>query len=129
VSRIYDAMKRGAALEASRRSLVAAGPQGAPLVDRVGEGYQRVLHAIQSRQGAKPGGAILIVSAPPGDAQAETREEEGESGSRAEDVGAYQHGTLAPAVDQQATHHAEEGGRNYVREDEKAALRAGAGDV
>ena len=67
MSRIYDAMKRGAALEASRRSLAAAGPQGAPLVDRVAEGYQRVLHAIQGRQGAKPGGAILIVSAAHGE--------------------------------------------------------------
>jgi capsular exopolysaccharide synthesis family protein len=67
VSRIYDAMKRGAALEASRRSLVMAGPQGAPLVDRVAEGYQRVLHAIQSRQDAKPKSAILIVSAAHGE--------------------------------------------------------------
>jgi len=67
VSRIYDAMKRGAALETSRRSLAAAGPQGAPLVDRVAESYQRVLHAIQGRQGAKPGGAILIVSAAHGE--------------------------------------------------------------
>ncbi len=63
VSRIYDAMKRGAAIDASRRALVAAGSEGAPRVDRVAEGYQRVLHAIQSRLGAKPGGAILIVSA------------------------------------------------------------------
>jgi capsular exopolysaccharide synthesis family protein len=67
VSRIYDAMKRGAALEASRRSLVAAGSGGAPLIDRGVESYQRVLHAIQSRQGAKPGGAILFVSAAHGE--------------------------------------------------------------
>jgi capsular exopolysaccharide synthesis family protein len=63
VSRIYDAMKRGAALEASRRSLAVAGPEGAPLVDRVAEGYQQVLHAIQSRLSAKPGCSMLIVSA------------------------------------------------------------------
>lgn len=67
MSRIYDAMKRGATLEASRRSLVTAGPAGTPLVDRVAEGYQQVLHAIQSRQGAKCGGAILIVSAAHGE--------------------------------------------------------------
>jgi len=67
VSRIYDAMKRGATLEASRRSLVAAGSGGAPLVDRVAESYQRVLQAIQSRRGAKRGGAILIVSAAHGE--------------------------------------------------------------
>ena len=67
MSRIYDAMKRGAALQASRRSLVAVGPKGAPLVDRVAESYQRVLHAIQSRQGTKPGSAILIVSAAHGE--------------------------------------------------------------
>ena len=67
MSRIYDAMKRGAALEASRRSLVTAGPEGAPLVDRLAESYQRVLHAIQSRQGAKPRNAILIVSATHGE--------------------------------------------------------------
>jgi capsular exopolysaccharide synthesis family protein len=67
VSRIYDAMRRGAALAASRRSLAPTGPDGAPLVDRVAEGYQRVLHAIQSRQGVKPGSAILIVSAAHGE--------------------------------------------------------------
>jgi len=67
VSRIYDAMKRGAALEASRHALVAAGVKGAPLVDRVAESYQRVLHAIQSRQGAKPGYSILVVSAAHGE--------------------------------------------------------------
>ena len=67
MSRIYDAMKRGAALEASRRALVAAGLKGAPLVDRVAESYQQVLHAIQSRQGAKPGCSILVVSAAHGE--------------------------------------------------------------
>jgi capsular exopolysaccharide synthesis family protein len=67
VSRIYDAMKRGAALEASRRSLVEAGPKGTPLVDRVAESYQRVLHGIQSRQGVRAGCAILLVSATHGE--------------------------------------------------------------
>jgi capsular exopolysaccharide synthesis family protein len=67
VSRIYDAMRRGAAIEAARRSLAPSGPDGAPLVDRVAEGYQRVLHAIQSRQGTKTGCAILIVSATHGE--------------------------------------------------------------
>jgi capsular exopolysaccharide synthesis family protein len=63
VSRIYDAMKRGAALDASRRLLVPAGPQGTPLVDRVVEGYQQVLQAIQSRQGTTETRVILVVSA------------------------------------------------------------------
>jgi capsular exopolysaccharide synthesis family protein len=67
VSRIYDAMRRGAALEASRQSLVTAGPKGTPQVNRVAESYQRVLHAIQSRQGTKPGSAILFVSAAHGE--------------------------------------------------------------
>lgn len=67
MSRIYDAMRRGAALEASRQALVTAGPKGTPLVDRVAESYQRVLHAIQSRQGVKPGSAILFVSAAHGE--------------------------------------------------------------
>jgi len=67
VSRIYDAMRRGAALEAAQRALVAAGPGKTPLVDRVAESYQRVIHAIQSRQGAKHGGAILFVSATHGE--------------------------------------------------------------
>jgi capsular exopolysaccharide synthesis family protein len=67
VSRIYDAMRRGAALEASRLSLVAAGPQGTPLVDHVAQGHQRILHAIQSHLGAKPGRAILFVSAAHGE--------------------------------------------------------------
>jgi capsular exopolysaccharide synthesis family protein len=63
VSRIYDAMKRGASLEASQRSLVTAGRKTAPLVDRVAESYQRVLHAIQSSRGADSGATILFVSA------------------------------------------------------------------
>jgi capsular exopolysaccharide synthesis family protein len=36
-------------------------------VDRVAEGHQRILHAIQSRVGAKPGRAILFVSATHGE--------------------------------------------------------------
>jgi succinoglycan biosynthesis transport protein ExoP len=63
VSRIYDAMKRGAALEASRRLLVRAGPDGTPLLDRVAEGYEKILHAIQARQGTTATRAILVVSA------------------------------------------------------------------
>jgi capsular exopolysaccharide synthesis family protein len=63
VSRIYDAMRRGEAIEASRRALVMTVPRGTPLVDRAAEGYQRILHAIQGHQGASQGRAILIVSA------------------------------------------------------------------
>jgi capsular exopolysaccharide synthesis family protein len=37
------------------------------VVDRVAEGYQRVLHAIQTRQVAKTGSAILFVSAAHGE--------------------------------------------------------------
>lgn len=63
MSRIYDAMKRGVALEAAQRSLVTAGKRGAPLVDRAAESYQRVLHAIQSRRETAAGASILFVSA------------------------------------------------------------------
>jgi capsular exopolysaccharide synthesis family protein len=63
VSRIYDAMKRGALAEASSRTLVApSGDHGQP-VDPVAEGFQRILQAIQSGQGSKGGGVILVVSA------------------------------------------------------------------
>lgn len=69
MSRIYEAMKRGASLEAARRSPITAGPKGPPLVDRVAEGYQRVLHAIQSRQAATAmkGSVILFVSSAHGE--------------------------------------------------------------
>jgi len=63
VSRIYDAMRRGAALEAARTSPRAQGANGAAVVDPVAEGYQRVLQRIQARPEAGPPGVILVVSA------------------------------------------------------------------
>ena len=67
MSRIYDAMRRGAALEAAWRKLTTAGPGDAPRLDVVAEGYQRVLHRIQSLQAGKGPSAILIVSATHGE--------------------------------------------------------------
>jgi len=63
VSRIYDAMKRGAAQEASRRSFLTAGPNRSAEVDPVAEGYQRVVQAIQSRLGSTPPHVLLVASA------------------------------------------------------------------
>ena len=63
MSRIYDAMRRGALAEASRRTLVARAGDEMQRVDPVAEGFQHVLQAIQGRQGSKGGGVILVVSA------------------------------------------------------------------
>ena len=70
MSRIYEAMQRGALAEASHRSHIALAADGAQSVDAVAQGYQRVLQAIQGLQGlhgSKRGGVILVVSAVAGE--------------------------------------------------------------
>lgn len=67
MSRIYEALKRGEALEASRRSLLPVASHGAASVDLVAEGYQRVLHTAQARCGAESRGTLLFVSATHGE--------------------------------------------------------------
>lgn len=69
MSRIYDAMKRGARAETSGRTRLGAPDDNGdgPRVDAVAEGFQRILQAIQSQQGAKAGGVILVVSATHGE--------------------------------------------------------------
>lgn len=63
MSRIYDALQRGASLEASRRGFVAPGSNGGPPVDPVEEGYQRIAQGIQGQPGWQRKGAVLIASA------------------------------------------------------------------
>jgi capsular exopolysaccharide synthesis family protein len=63
VSRIYDALQRGATLEASRRTFISAGSNGGPPVDPVAEGFQRIAQAIQGQNGAKGGRVVLVLSA------------------------------------------------------------------
>ena len=63
MSRIYDAMRRGALADASHRTLVFSASDEARPADPVAEGFERVLKAIQGRQGSKTGGVILVVSA------------------------------------------------------------------
>jgi protein-tyrosine kinase len=64
VSRIYDALQRGASLEASRRGFVATGgSNGGPPVDLLEEGYQRVAQGIQGQPGWERKGVVLVVSA------------------------------------------------------------------
>jgi hypothetical protein len=43
VSRIYDVLQRGASLEVSRRTFIAAGSNGGPSVDSVEEGFRRIV--------------------------------------------------------------------------------------
>ena len=63
MSRIYDALQRGASLEASRRGFVATGSNGGPPVDQLEEGYQRIAQGIQGQPGWERKGVILIASA------------------------------------------------------------------
>jgi capsular exopolysaccharide synthesis family protein len=63
VSRIYDALQRGASLEASRRTFLHAGRNGGPPVDPLEEGYQRVAQAILGQPGLPRRGAVLVASA------------------------------------------------------------------
>lgn len=63
MSRIYDAMRRGALAEASSRTLFAPARDEEPRVDPVAESFQRVLQAIQGRHASTGGGVILVVSA------------------------------------------------------------------
>jgi protein-tyrosine kinase len=63
VSRIYDALQRGAASEASRRRFVATGSNGGPPVDPIEEGYQRIAQGIQGQPGWQRKGAVLVASA------------------------------------------------------------------
>jgi protein-tyrosine kinase len=62
VSRIYDALQRGAH-EASRRTFVSAGSNGGPPVDPVEEGFQRIAQAIQGQNGSHGKGVVLVLSA------------------------------------------------------------------
>lgn len=66
MSRVYDALVRGAALEASLR-LPASVARAASSSDPVEEGYQNVLQRIQAQPGAGPPGVILVVSATHGE--------------------------------------------------------------
>jgi capsular exopolysaccharide synthesis family protein len=63
VSRIYDALQRGASLEASRRGFVPSGSNGGPPVDPIEEGFQRIAQSIQGQPGWEGKGAILVASA------------------------------------------------------------------
>ncbi len=63
MSRIYDAMKRGAARGPSWRVLLSTGPDDTATVDPVAESYQRILQAIQGRPGSAPPRTILVASA------------------------------------------------------------------
>jgi capsular exopolysaccharide synthesis family protein len=63
MSRIYDALQRGASLEAPRRRFVNRGANGGPSVDPVEEGYQRIAQGILGQPGWEHKGAILVVSA------------------------------------------------------------------
>jgi capsular exopolysaccharide synthesis family protein len=63
MSRIYDAMKRGAARSPSGRVLLTTSPDDAAVVDPVAEAHQRILQSIQSRNGAEGPHTLLVVSA------------------------------------------------------------------
>lgn len=63
MSRIYDALQRGAGLEASHRRLPGPGSNGGPPVDPVEEGYQRVAQGILGQPGWQRKGAVLVASA------------------------------------------------------------------
>jgi capsular exopolysaccharide synthesis family protein len=62
VSRIYEAMKRGAR-QAPGQTLFTTGPDETAVVDPTAEAYQRVLQSVQSRNGASGSHALLVVSA------------------------------------------------------------------
>ena len=63
MSRIYDALQRGASLEASLRTFVTPGSNGGPPVDPIEEGYQRIAQGIQGQSGWQRKGAVLVASA------------------------------------------------------------------
>ena len=63
MSRIYDALQRGASLEASRRGFLSTGSNGGPPVDPIEEGYERIARGIQGQPGWDRKGAILVASA------------------------------------------------------------------
>jgi capsular exopolysaccharide synthesis family protein len=67
VSRIYDALRRGESLEASRRRPLTLGSNGGQPVDPVEEGYQRIVQGIQSQRGSERKGAVLVASAQHGE--------------------------------------------------------------
>jgi capsular exopolysaccharide synthesis family protein len=67
VSRIYDALQRGATLEASRRTFVSTGSNGGPPVDPVEEGFRRIAQAIQGHDGWHGKGVVLVLSAVQGE--------------------------------------------------------------
>jgi protein-tyrosine kinase len=67
VSRIYDALQRGASLEGSRRTFVTTGSNGGPPVDRVEEGFRRVAQAVQGQTGWRGKGVVLVLSAAHGE--------------------------------------------------------------
>jgi protein-tyrosine kinase len=63
MSRIYDALQRGATLEATHRGPVTRETNGGPPVDPVAEGYERIAQGIQSQPGWERKGAVLVASA------------------------------------------------------------------
>jgi capsular exopolysaccharide synthesis family protein len=63
MSRIYDALQRGASLEAPRRGFVGLETKGVVPVDHVEEGYQRIAQGIQGQPSWEHKGVILIASA------------------------------------------------------------------
>jgi capsular exopolysaccharide synthesis family protein len=63
MSRIYDALQRGARLEAAGRGVVNRRTNDGPSVDPVVEGYQRIAQAIQGKPGWNGQRAILVASA------------------------------------------------------------------
>jgi protein-tyrosine kinase len=62
VSRIYDALQRGASLEASGR-FVTTGSNGGPPVDPIEEGFQRIAQGIHGQAGWQGKGVVLVLSA------------------------------------------------------------------
>ena len=63
MSRIYDALQRGASLEATRRGFVSTGTNGGPPVDPIEEGYQRIAQGIEGQAGWQGKGVVLVASA------------------------------------------------------------------
>lgn len=63
MSRIYDALQRGATLDVTRHGFVATGSNGGPPVDLLEEGYQRIAQGIQGQPGWERKGVVLIASA------------------------------------------------------------------
>jgi capsular exopolysaccharide synthesis family protein len=63
VSRIYDAMRRGASQAPSGHLFMSTGSDDTAVVDPMAEAYQRVLQAIHTRNGSDQGHTILIASA------------------------------------------------------------------